>query len=200
MEFYPSHFYHVYNRGNNRQPIFFENENYDYFLRKLAKAITPFADILAYCLMPNHFHFLIFTNSIEDLEPVASRSDPMNSSHRITGLSTGIGVCLRSYTRAINKRHQTVGSLFQQRTKAKRLDDEFYPLTCFHYIHQNPLKAKLVKLMEDWPYSSFTEYLSPLRNGICNQGLAEKLLEIDDQSFYENSMKAIDPDKIGKLY
>lgn len=200
MEFYPSHFYHIYNRGNNRQPIFLVDENYPYFLNKMCQAIKRHADILAYCLMPNHFHFLIYTKSIEDEELQASHSDPMNSSHRITGLNTDIGVCLRSYTRAINKRYQTTGSLFQQKTKAKELESDLYPLTCFHYIHQNPIRAGLVKRMEDWSHSSFTEYLLDQALGICNRQLAIEFLEINPNTFYEDSQLTIDSKRIDTLY
>jgi REP element-mobilizing transposase RayT len=53
------HFYHVYNRGNNKQPIFFERRNYIHFLSLFKKYLSGYADVYAYCLMPNHFHFLI---------------------------------------------------------------------------------------------------------------------------------------------
>ncbi len=59
MNFLESEFYHLYNRGNQQQTIFFNTENYLYFLRKVRRDIVPYCDILAYCLMPNHFHFLI---------------------------------------------------------------------------------------------------------------------------------------------
>ena len=59
MHFEKNLIYHVFNQGNNKQPIFFERENYLYFLRKMRKYLRPNADILCYCLMPNHFHWLI---------------------------------------------------------------------------------------------------------------------------------------------
>ena len=62
MKFHPNQIYHVFNQGNNRQTVFFEEENYLYFLRKVRKYILSLADILCYCLMPNHFHFLLTPN------------------------------------------------------------------------------------------------------------------------------------------
>ena len=62
MYFEKDNIYHVFNRGNNREKIFYNNENYIFFLKKIRKHIFPFCEILAYCLMPNHFHFLIVTN------------------------------------------------------------------------------------------------------------------------------------------
>ncbi len=89
-------FYHVYNRGNNCQTIFFERENYVYFLR-LAREhlIINAVDIVAYCLMPNHYHFLVYLRD-------ETLSDAMKS------LSL-------SYTKAINKRFNRSGVLFQGR-------------------------------------------------------------------------------------
>ena len=55
----PGNFYHIYNRGNNKENIFFEEKNYYYFLKKFDEYLSAFSDVYAYCLMPNHFHFLI---------------------------------------------------------------------------------------------------------------------------------------------
>ena len=65
MQFTTDHIYHIYNRGNNSQPIFFSTENYLFFLKKIRKHILPHADILAWCLMPNHFHLMVYVNSVE---------------------------------------------------------------------------------------------------------------------------------------
>ena len=65
MQFESNHIYHLFNRGNNSQRIFFQRDNYLFFLQKIRTHILPFADILAWCLMPNHFHLMIYTNSIE---------------------------------------------------------------------------------------------------------------------------------------
>jgi len=172
-------FYHIYNRGNNRQRIFFNRENYIYFLLKVRKHFIPHLDILTYCLMPNHFHFLAYTKP----------------SFEKKAFSNSLKVMLRSYTRAINKQEGRVGSLFQQNTKIKSLEydthgmtlshamsskKDMHPFICFHYIHQNPIKAGLVSRMEDWEMSSFKDYAG-LRNGsLCNKQLAYDLLEIPE--------------------
>jgi putative transposase len=54
--------YHVYNRGNNKQTIFFRPQNYPYFLKGMERYVSPYCDLLAWCLMPNHFHLLIHAN------------------------------------------------------------------------------------------------------------------------------------------
>ena len=65
MQFDTGHLYHIYNQGNNRQKIFHNRENYLFFLRKIHKHVLPFADILAWCLMPNHFHLMVHVNYVE---------------------------------------------------------------------------------------------------------------------------------------
>lgn len=155
-------------------------------------------DILAYCLMPNHFHMLVYTKS-------------SGSNQRLLSLSRAFGTLLSSFTRTINQDQERTGSLFQQKTKAKELNSEdtrdqigrttwsrpansdFYTLTCFHYIHQNPLKTGLVKNLEEWEFSSYPDYAG-FRNGtLCNKDLAGELLDLpkDREQFREQSCDLI---------
>ncbi|QEC68720.1 transposase [Panacibacter ginsenosidivorans] len=188
MQFYQGKIYHVYNQGNNKQPIFFTNENYLYFLKAYRTLVAPHADTIAYCLMPNHFHFLISTNE-QSVQQVKV------GSLTLSALSNGIRMLLSSYATAINRQQHTTGSLFRQKTKAKPLDNgsDNYTLTAFHYIHQNPLGAKLVTSLNDWEYSSFKDYTG-LRNGtLCNKKLAGQLIDTnwndlatETYEFYKN--------------
>ena len=98
-------------------------------------------DTLAYCLMPTHFHFLVFVRSEET-----------------DTLKDAVGLMLSSYTKAINRRYNRHGSLFQLHTKAKLIEKDDYLLTITAYIHQNPVRAGLVKKLEEWEYSSYREY------------------------------------------
>ncbi len=191
MDFIPNNLYHFYNRGNNKEKIFFAQENYLFFLEKIKSHILPFADIICWCLMPNHFHFMIYTK-----ETLKGKE-----------LNESIGVMLRSYTRAINKRYDWTGSLFQQRSKMKLISnsgkhyrDGFYDLNCFYYIHQNPLISGLVKKMEDWEYSSFRDYLGIQNISLANRGLAYTILNLPGKDdFYKVSYESISPDKIKLL-
>jgi len=143
--FLPGHYYHLYNRGNNRQAIFFERENYLYFLRQFRQhLVEQTLDVIAYCLMPNHYHFL-----------VCLREDT---------LSEKMGVLSLSYTKAINKRLNRCGSLFQGPFQAIHVDQEAYLLNLSRYIHLNPVKAGLVEKPEEWEFSSYPEYVE-LRQG-----------------------------------
>ena len=138
MYFESGGIYHVYNQGNNRQLVFYNRENYLYFLRKLRVHIMPFADVLAWCLMPNHFHLMLEVREVE-IEYLASGiSEGFTSSEALTKpefdtetsklpvkttLNHSIGVLLRSYTRAINTQESRTGSLFRKKTKAICLNE-----------------------------------------------------------------------------
>jgi len=186
MEFLANELYHIYNRGNNKQIIFFRPENYLYFLEKVKRFLLPNCDLLAYSLMPNHFHFLIYS----DKRTISTR---LISGKEKNLLSEGIKNLLSSYTQGINKQNNSTGSLFQQNTKAKAIakGGANYDLICFHYIHQNPVMAKLVKRMEDWPYSSFRDYCGLRSEPVCNKELAARLLDLNMKSFYEDSYKML---------
>jgi len=194
MEFFKNELYHIYNRGNNRQKIFFKPDNYIYFLGKVRRYIIPNCDILAYCLMPNHFHFLIKA----DERTVATKSVASKDKNV---LSEGIRHMLSSYTQAINKQNSSTGSLFQQNTKAKAIvkGSKNYDQICLHYIHQNPLKAKLVEKMEHWEYSSFQDYCGKRNGTLCNKELAVNILNINLRTFYEDSYRQIGYDDINNI-
>lgn len=193
MNFIGNNFYHIYNRGNNKQLIFPLEKNYDFFLNKIQSELRNFCDIMAYCLMPNHFHLLIYVN-----EKSNGLSILPKQSHQI--LTRKIGTILSSYSQAINKQEKKTGSLFQQKTKAKLIESDYYATTCLHYVHQNPLRAGLVKRLEDWKYSSFNHYLQN-DSTICNLPLAKELLLIQLQSelFYEESYSVV-PDSVIRAF
>lgn len=197
MVFEEGHIYHIYNQGNNRQRIFFSAGNYLFFLRKIKLYILPFADVLAWCLMPNHFHLMVYVRKTE-IETGESEIGSATSSRTPTvGINKSIGIMLASYTRAINKQEKRTGSLFRAKTKSrclnafKGLSPSFYRTNagtlinsanpkrtysqvCFHYIHYNPVESGLAKKPEDWEFSSYRDYAG-LRTGkiICRERAEE---------------------------
>ncbi|WP_185152460.1 transposase, partial [Fulvivirga aurantia] len=148
-----------------------------------------------YCLMPDHYHLLISTHSNRQ---TTQSGQTIDESHSLNDLPRKIGTIQSSYTRAINKRFGWKGSLFQQKAKAKNLSDKnttYLAEICFHYIHQNPLKAGLVKGFEKWPYSSFKEYTNPT-DGICDVVLSKELLQINFEKLEYEAEHVVYDDKI----
>ena len=166
MNLHPGQLHHFYNRGNNGEQVFYTPDHYLYFLRKVRAHLLPTGRLLAYCLMPNHFHLLF--------EP--AETDEAGSLTR-----AGLGVVLGYYAQGFNKERGRTGSVFQKRTKAKLLEastTSHYALTCLHYIHQNPYRARLVTQLADWPYSSYRDYAG-LRGGtLCALDYGRLLLDL----------------------
>lgn len=193
MTFHENCLYHVYNRGNDRQPIFFSRANYLFFLQKIRDCIRPHCEVLAYRLMPNHFHFLILATQ-------GTVKTKLIGGMEKNVLSEGVKSVLSSYTQAINRQEGRTGSLFTQNTKAKELSGPNYGFTCFQYIHQNPARAGLVKRLEEWEFSSFRDYAG-LRNGtFCNQEHAKVLLDLLETRFYEESYKALTVEFLSEIW
>ena len=187
-KFHVNQIYHVFNQGNNRQKIFLEHENYLFFLRKVRKYLIPYCDFLCFCLMPNHFHFMLLPNA-KGCENLLVGNLPSHMQQ----LSKSIGKTLSSYTRATNKQNGTTGNLFQQGTKSKCLTDiqieispfhrTDYLLNCFHYIHLNPLKARLVSDLRNWPFSSWPDYAGLRNDNLCSMSKAINLLGLSGYDF-----------------
>ena len=144
-EFRAGNYYHLYNRGHNKQTMFFERENYLFFLRQLRKYLVPdVLEIIAYCLMPNHYHLL--------------------SHLKIDDLSSKMQPFALSYTKAINKRYDRKGTLFQGPFQAKLVETDAYIVELSRYIHRNPVSAGLVDSSEEWEFSSYRDFIG-LRHG-----------------------------------
>ena len=145
----PGEYYHLYNRGNNRQNIFFERENYLYFLKQFRHVVAEeTVYVVAYCLMPNHYHLLVYL--------------------REDGLSKAMQRFTMSYTNAMNRRYGRCGSLFQGRFQTIHVDSDAYLLQLTRYIHLNPVRACLVQRPEEWEFSSYCDYVG-LRRGTLPQ-------------------------------
>ena len=140
------YYYHVYNRGVNHNNIFFHRRNWLFFLRRLGYYFKPeLADVVAYCLMPNHYHLLVHVHSDKFAQQVMHP----------------FGI---SYAKAINKEQSREGRLFQGPFQAKLVDSNDYLLHLTRYIHFNPVEAGFVVSPEEWEFSSYKDYIG-LRQG-----------------------------------
>jgi len=160
-------YYHLYNRGNNRQPIFFERENYLHFLRQVRKYLLPVMDVVAYCLMPTHYHILVRTKDealvVAETHQGLDRTDAMYATAMMR-----FGV---AYTKAINKRYGRVGRLFQGQYQARLVDRDAYLLHLSRYIHLNPVASDLVTRPEEWEFSSYAEYVGARSGSLPMPGI-----------------------------
>lgn len=203
--------YHVFNRGNNRQPTFISKRDFSRaiqtlkfynfssvgiklssFLRfdwerqlgilnKLDKG-GKLVQIFSYCLMPNHFHFLV--KQVEE-----------------KGISKFLGNFQNSYTRYFNTSHKRDGALFLDQFKAVRIETEDQFIHVLRYIHLNPYSSFVIKTkeeIEEYPWSSFKDYLG-VGDGITETDLAMNFFDSTgkfkrftlDQADYQRSLKAI---------
>lgn len=140
-QFTTGHYYHVYNRGANRERIFFNENNYLHLLKLVKKYCQKYLiTAIAYCLMPNHYHFLL-------------RQDGEVTISRFTG------TLFNAYAQALNKQTGRSGALFEGRFKDVHVDDAAYLLHLCRYIHGNPVKAGLVTMPEEWLYSNYLDWI-----------------------------------------
>ena len=144
--YYPGALYHVILRGNGGQRIFFDDSDYRRFYQLLEDGHQRFDhQIHAYCLMKNHAHLAIQVGAI----PLSAIMQ--NVSFR--------------YTRWINQRQKRIGHLFQGRYKALLVDQDNYSLALIRYIHLNPIRAGVVKDLDEFPWSSHSAYMGKKRLG-----------------------------------
>jgi putative transposase len=132
----PGALYHVMSRGNAKQPIFFEDEDYEQFLDLLSATAGRFRVLCrAYCLMQNHFHLLLEPSAY----PLSRMMQQLNS----------------AYGQGFNRRHNRVGHVLQGRFKALLVDRDEYFLQVLRYIVLNPVEAGLVSAPAEWRWSSY---------------------------------------------
>ncbi|MFC4818532.1 transposase [Flavobacterium sp. GCM10023249] len=153
------HFYHIYNRGNNSATLFFETENYNYFLRLYSKYINPIADTYAWCLLKNHFHILVRIKDKEEIEKYTTNENDGNN-FKIKQPSRQFGHLFNAYTQAINKKYGRTGCLFEGTFERKLVDSESYFQKLLFYIHNNPVHHGLVTSIVDYPWSSYSTIIS----------------------------------------
>ena len=147
----PGVYYHIYNRGTNRENIFIEERNYAYFLRLYVKHIEPVAETYAYCLLRNHFH--VFARIREEDPKGLER--PLGST-----ASTAFSNFFNAYAKAINKAYGRTGSLFQHPFGRVPVLTQAHLTRLVCYIHFNPQRHGLIGDFREWPYSSYRAHLS----------------------------------------
>ena len=139
---YPPGYYHIMNRGIGKEAIFGTPGERNFYKNLAANIFQEYpVDILAYCIMGNHYHFVM-------------KGEPMDFSSALQRTNL-------SYAMAYNARRDRVGHVFQNRFKSEFIDSERYLFAAIRYVHNNPVKGNLVKSPGEYPWSSYREYFSP---------------------------------------
>lgn len=151
--------YHVINRGNQKQPIFLAPDDYGKYLGILKHYKTKFGFcVYAYCLMPNHVHFIMEVKHARDLAKI------------MQGLT-------QTYSIWFNHKYRKPGRLWQGRFKSFVIEKDKYLLDCLQYIELNPVRANLVTRPEDYLWSSWKERLWELKSPVGH------LLDVPERIF-----------------
>lgn len=167
----PSKSNHLFTHSNGFENHFRSVENYRYFLIRYEHFIPSVADKLAYCLMPNHLHLLVYAKDEEEFLAYFKTNNPTNDLIGLVGKSkeylSGLGnlVILQfsnlfnAYTKAFNKLFQRIGSLFTRSFRRKKITNNTYFTKVIQYIHPNPIHHSYVKNFHEWKWNSFSEIL-----------------------------------------
>src|SRR3989344_3484192 len=202
-EFAENEIYHVFNRGVEKRIIFQDEKDYRIFtyylfiylapldlvnsvypnlpLRLQAKNLNKEVELLSYCLMPNHFHFLLKQNSADGIIKLMKQ-------------------LTNAYTLYFNQKNKRVGGLVQGRYKAVRIETDEQLIHVSRYIHLNPVASSIVKLPEEYQWSSYSEFLDEKNEKICR---TKQILEhfssrqnykrfVQDHADYLESLELVD--------
>jgi len=181
--FAPGFFYHIYNRGSQKMTLFHTSVDYERFLLKAReyKAKYPL-DVIAYCLMPNHFHFLIrpVLPDLKGQEDRPLRSDPTVSSF--------FQQLQNAYARYFSIKYGFSGRVFQGTYKSKLIDNDAYMLQVAAYIHDNPVKNGHVTSPEIWPYSSYIDLIGIRKDDLTTND--PNITSLDHKAIYNEFAKS----------
>lgn len=147
-QFVVNGYYHLYNRGVEKRKIFIDSQDYHVFQKYLKDYLSPDKgtdphslaseiELIAFCLMPNHYHLLVKQNTIN-------------------GITKLVRAVCTNYSMYFNKKYDRVGTLFQGRYKAALVENDMYLMHLSRYIHLNPHPGSVPK---DYEYSSYMYYL-----------------------------------------
>jgi len=145
-DFIPGSIFHIYNHVIDGFSLFEENQDYHFFLLSIEKQLEKYpASIIAYCLMPNHYHLLI-------------KQVGENKIYKT------LNYAFISYAKYFNKKHNRKGPIFRSPLQHKEITDAKYLKQICKYIHLNPVYADLVEKPEQWDYSNYLEWINKRNN------------------------------------
>ncbi len=187
----PGNFYHIYNRGNNKENLFREERNYYFFLQRVSKYLLPVCNIYAYCLMPNHFHFVVEIKSYEEL--------PIEYVNGEKSIYQAFSNLFNSYTKSINKAYERTGSLFQEQYGKKVIDDEDVLCDVILYVHLNPVKHGFCEDIDEYKYSSFKAMISKASTNVKRDEVFSMFGDIDNFKYCHQCEVYKNLDKLSEI-
>jgi REP element-mobilizing transposase RayT len=191
VPFEAGRFFHVFNHSRGEEKLFINSKDYSRLLGMFGKYVHPFVETFAYCLMPNHFHFLIRVKE-EDEVPhwTFSKGYEALISHKW-------GTLQNAYTKKRNYYTRRWGGLFCQSIDRRLITTERYLKQCLIYIHLNPVKHGICSKPEEWKYSSFNTIISDKKTLLQRDTVIEWFDDAENFSSYHNSLAV---DKYGENF
>lgn len=142
-------YFHIYNRGVNSEDIFKEERNYTYFLQQYSLYCADVMETLAYALLKNHFHLLVYVKENIEVPKYNGQSNiKLNTSRQLSHF-------FNSYTQSVNKGYKRTGPLFESPFERKLIDDDSYLTSMIYYCHYNPQLHEFVNDFKEWPFTSY---------------------------------------------
>lgn len=178
----PGAYYHVYNRAVGDDKLFYTEANYIYFLKKYQEYMLPIVDTFVYCLMPNHFHFLIQVKSDSEINLLMQNSKIQNkkTSSANEFISKTFSNFFNGYTQAVNIQQGRRGTLFTRPFKRKQIDSKDYLINVALYIHRNPLNHGYTANINQWKYSSYHSIVSEETSFISSNEVVEWFSDLNN--------------------
>lgn len=209
-------YYHIYNRGINSCKIFLELSNYKHFMQLYAKYIPCIADTYAWCLMGNHFHFLVRIKEEKDIGFIPLKSESLSGHKAIESIDEKIKTLsevvnpdggfkkkkykpsnqfshlFNSYSQAFNNKYKRTGSLFEKPFRRKQITNENYLKHLVYYINHNPVHHGFANNMSEYPWSSYLTILSSKKSLLKRCEVIEWFDDIDNYKYFHNQQHKLD--------
>ncbi|GAB3894836.1 hypothetical protein [Spirosoma agri] len=195
QEYYPplveDCYYHIYNRGNNGDNLFFQDRNYRYFLQKYDFYLSGYLETYAFCLLPNHFHLLVRIRNFSDLpaqeQTLRHGLALITSPERI--ISEQFRRFFSSYAKSIKVQEDRTGSLFEKNFRRKVVQSEQYFTALVTYIHRNPQAHGICLDFTDYPYNSYQRIINPKPTRLMKQSVVDWFGDVNAyKQFHQESV------------
>ena len=172
----PNKTYHVFSRAIGNERLFREPTNYQFFLSRFHKHVSPVADNLSYCLLPNHFHSMLRIKNelfIKEHFYEVKKKKLFTPELASDFIMERISNLMNSYTKAYNKMYKRRGSLFIDYCRRVEINNDAQFGATIFYIHKNPVHHGYCDAIEKWHWSSYHEFASGKPSSLCRQEVLE---------------------------